>query len=438
MKQQISILQRSLAKDAWLSKDKLQLFMPRLGELPGLPATFEFINQAESSNASEEAIAEVIARDPALAARLLQMVNSPAYGLAEQLTSPAEAVAGLGVETVKSLILCLPLFTPSAPVEGAGLSLDQLWHHSFNVARLAARVVLRCIGSQRMAAEAYTAGLLHNVGPILLATNLSREYSLVVETARNIKCPLHESELKLLGVTSSQVGAHLLGLWGLPLPLLESTALHETPALTATLEFSVLTAVHVANVLAQEQTGGIAGLPLPELDAEYLATLELPSRSEAWRKLLDTVPKQEVVVEKPAEDRAGSSAPARKGGARPAGKFLVAAGMAAIMAAAVTLTRNRTPTGHAAASAVAEKAATAPGRTEGAKKVEAAKVSEAGSPFDSIIIQGIVYHAGHSIALINGQSLDVGARINGLEVISIEPSNVVLACNGTRKTFRLK
>ena len=70
--------------------------------------------------------------------------------------------------------------------------------------------------------------------------------------------------------------------------------------------------------------------------------------------------------------------------------------------------------------------------------MEETTTSAAGSAFDSLKIQGIVYHAGHSVALINGKALDVGERINGVEVVSIEPSKVVLACNGAQKTFRLK
>jgi HD-like signal output (HDOD) protein len=441
----VSILERSLALDAWLTNDKLRSFVPRLGKLPGLPASyFEVIKTAESPNASVESIAEVIARDPALTARLLQMVNSPACGLAEKITNPREAVSMLGIETVKSLVLCLQLFAQAAPVEGASLSLDQLWRHSFNVAKLAARVVLRCIGSERMASDAYTAGLLHNIGQIVLATNLAREYSVVVETARNLKCPLQEAELKLMGVTRHQIGAYLLGLWGMPLPLLESTALHDTPSLTKAVEFSVLTAVHVANVLASEQTGRIEGLLPPKLDAEYLATLELPNRPEAWRKFLDTAPKHVEVVDKPAEDaedaenRASSSAPARKKAARPGGKFLVLAGIAATIVVAVMLTRNEAPAAPKAAPASGQVAAPAPGAPVMARGTEATKAPPDESAFDSIKIQGIVYHAGHSIALINGKSLDVGDRINGVEVVSIEPSNVVLACNGVKKKFLLK
>jgi HD-like signal output (HDOD) protein len=435
----ISILERSLALDAWLSSDTLRSFVPRLGKLPGLPATyFEVIKKAESPDSSVEAIAEVIARDPALTARLLQMVNSPACGLAEKITSPGDAVSMLGVETVKSLVLCLQLFSQSAPAEGASLSLDQLWHDSFLVAKLAAKVVLRCLGSERMASEAYTAGLLHNIGQIVLATNLSREYSSVVETARSLKCPLQQAELKLMGVASNQVGAYLLGLWGMPLPLLESTALQDTPASTASVEFSLLTAVHVAKVLAHEPSKRGSGLPLPKLDAEYLATLELPTRTDAWRKFLATVPQHEEAAERPADHRAGSSAPARKEGARPVSKLLVAAGIMAVLVAVMTLRRDGATDGHGAVSAVAEKTAAPAQATQGAEAVEETTTSAAGSAFDSLKIQGIVYHAGHSVALINGKALDVGERINGVEVVSIEPSKVVLACNGAQKTFRLK
>jgi HD-like signal output (HDOD) protein len=440
----VSIIERSLALDAWLSNDKLRSFVPRLGKLPGLPATyFEVIKKAESPNASVETIAEVIARDPTLTARLLQMANSPACGLAEKITDPAEAVSMLGVETVKSLVLCLQLFVQSAPAEGASLSLDRLWHHSFSVAKLAAKVVLRCIASERMAGDAYTAGLLHNIGQIVLATNLSHEYSVVVETARNLKCSLQEAEMKLMGVTSTQVGAYLLGLWGMPLPLLESTALHNTPALTSMVEFSVLTAVHVANVLASEENPLVEGLPLPKLNAEYLATLELPSKPEAWRKFLATIPQHEVDTERPADSSPGASEPARQGRPRPTLKLLAVAGIAAIIVAVVMWKRNGTPAklsaeAHNAAPAVAEKIADAPPVKEKKDEKQAAKAAQTEAAFDSIKIQGIVYRAGHSTALINGQALDVGERINGVEVVSIAPSNVVLTCNGTRKTFKLQ
>jgi hypothetical protein len=69
---------------------------------------------------------------------------------------------------------------------------------------------------------------------------------------------------------------------------------------------------------------------------------------------------------------------------------------------------------------------------------ERTKATASESAFDSIKVQAIIYSANHPVTLINGSALDVGGRINGVEVVSIEPSNVVLTCNGEQRTFKLK
>lgn len=434
----ISIIERSLALDAWLSNDKLRLFVPRLGKLPGLPATyFEVMKKAESPNSSVESIAEIIARDPSLTARLLQMVNSPACGLTEKITSPGEAVSMLGLETVKSLVLCLQMFAEASPKEAAGLSLDQLWQHSFAVAKLASKIVLRCVGAERMASDAYTAGLLHNTGQIVLATSLSSEYAAVIEVARKRKCPVQEVELEMLGVTNNQVGAYLLGLWGMPLPLLEATALHHAPASAKSMEFSVLTAVHVANALAHEEAGKVNGLALPKLDAKYLESLELPTKPEAWRKLLASLAQNVPNHEAHRTERGNSPGPAPERAARPGRKlFLVAAGIAVLLAVAAGVWDHGAPLPHSTEKTVA---AAEPGATPAAAdETKVTEASSAGEVFDSMKIQGIVYSAGHAVALINGKAMDVGDHIGAAKVISIDASKVVLACNGEERTFTLK
>lgn len=433
----VSIIERSLALDAWLSNDKLRAFVPRLGKLPGLPATyFEVLKRAESPNSTVESIADIIARDPTLTARLLQMVNSPACGLGKKITSPSEAVSRLGLDAVKSLVLCLQLFAQSEPVKGASFSLEQLWHHSFSVAKLAAKLVLHCIASEGMASEAYTAGLLHNIGQIVLATNLSREYSAVVQAARKRECPLQEVELEQLGVTSNQVGAYLLGLWGMPLPLVESTALHLSPASASSIEFSLVTVVHVANVLAFEAHGPVNGLLQPKLDSKYLATLELPKTSDAWRKVLASTPVNEGKSESPTAQRAFSRSPAQKVNGRLALKIFAGLGIAGLVVAAIVLRQNVVQVAHTVTSSLSGTAAPDPSSPAGA--TEGTKEAAAGSPFDSIQLQTILYSAGHRVALINGRSLEIGDRIGDVKVVSIEPSKVVLACKGDLRTFNMK
>jgi hypothetical protein len=244
-------------------------------------------------------------------------------------------------------------------------------------------------------------------------------------------------------VTSNQVGAYLLGLWGMPLPLLESTALHLNPSSTTSMEFSVLTAVHVANVLACEETRRGNGLALPKLDSAYLATLELPKKTDAWRKFLASAPQPTSVMEHHDPSRARSSTPASKEGTHSPRNLLLVLGVAALALAAAAIWRHAAPVSRSPGSAHAQ-ATKAPSGNDADKATAAGPAADPIRPasdpaaFNSIKVQGIIYSVGHPMAMINGKSLGVGERINGVQVVSIDRTVVVLACDGAQKTFNLK
>jgi HD-like signal output (HDOD) protein len=283
----ISVVQRSFALDACLSSDQLRALAPRLRRLPCLPSTyFEVLKRVESRDANADSVGEVIARDPSATARVLQMVNSAAFALAQKVSDPSHAVLLLGLDTVKSLVLCLQVFSRGEQSKHAGFSLGDLWEHSSQVAKMAREIVLHETSDTRLANDAFTAGLLHDVGRIVIASNLPKEYAAIVAAAKQKSCPLHEEELAQLGVTHAQVGAYLLGLWGMTASLVEAAALHHVPRESSTQEFSILTAVHVANVFAYEGSKHEDGLPLPELDQVYLEALDLAHKPAIWRKAI--------------------------------------------------------------------------------------------------------------------------------------------------------
>jgi hypothetical protein len=256
-----------------------------------------------------------------------------------------------------------------------------------------------------------------------------------VETARERKCQLQDVEMEKLGVTSNHVGAYLLGLWGMPLGLVEAAALHHVPAQSTMAEFSLLTVVHVGNVLAYEENNPWKDIPPPKLDTEYLASLELPQKAKEWQKLLASTPKVEPVAEKRAAKSHRPTPVAQEEKRRlPIAKILGFAAFAAVVIALVIMREKVVPAVQAVSSMVQGTPAAATPKTNLAVAV-AAPVA---SPFDSIKLQAIIYSPKHPVTLINGKTLDVGERINGVEVISIQPSNVVLACNGEQKTLQLK
>ncbi len=168
-----------------MSSDQIRSLAPKLRRLPSLPsAYFEVLKQVESSSATIQSVGEVIMRDPALTARLLQMVNSAAFALAQKVTDPMDAVSLLGMETVRSLVLCLQVFSQNDTAKQSGISLDQLWDHSLSVAEMAREITRFQTHDDLLAGEAFTAGLLHDVGRIVIASNLPKEYANTVKFAR--------------------------------------------------------------------------------------------------------------------------------------------------------------------------------------------------------------------------------------------------------------
>jgi HD-like signal output (HDOD) protein len=279
-------LKRGLSLDIWLATDHLRKLVPKLRRLPSLPSTyFNLLKEIDSDNFTTQSIGAVIARDPVVTVRLLQMVNSAAFALAQKVTDPVDAVSLLGIETVKSLVMGLQVFSQSDAAREAGLSLEILWEHSLLVAKFAQQITLKQTGDVRLAGDAFTAGLLHDVGRIVIASNLPKEYAAIVAQARAESRPLHEVEAATLQVDHAEVGAYLLGLWGLPVEIVEATAAHHAPGQTAfAAEFTLLGAVHAANVFAHETGGQTDGLCLPELDLEYFKTIQLDNEVAGWRE----------------------------------------------------------------------------------------------------------------------------------------------------------
>jgi len=282
----VQALKRGLKLDNWLATDDLRKLVPKLRRLPSLPSTyFNLLKEIESSSATTQGIGSVIARDPVATGRLLHMSNSAAFSLAQKVTDPVHAVTLLGIETVKSMVMSLQIFSQTDMARGAGLSLEILWEHSLLVAKFARQITLKQTGDVRLAGDAFTAGLLHDVGRIVLASNLPKEYAAIIEAARKDSLPLHEEETAKLRVNHAEIGAYLLGLWGLPAEIVEATGGHHAPGQTVyATEFSLLAAVHAANVFAHESGGQTDGLSLPQLDEAYFKMINLADQLPAWRE----------------------------------------------------------------------------------------------------------------------------------------------------------
>ena len=270
----------------WMNIPAVNGLLPHMVRLPTVPELYtKVVSLLNSPHASIEDVGELIAKDPALTVKMLQIVNSAAFALGRSVTSAVEAVMFLGTERTKALILVAHTSLHYNLSACRGFSQDQFWRHAVATATLARQIMWTETLDAKLADEAFTAGLLHDVGKLLFAANLTEKYSEMLAVARTQKMGDAEAEQLAFGTTHAELGACLLGTWGLPLDFLRAVAWHQTPSKSGQNSFSVLTAVHVANAFDHGRNGTVDDASMLKLDRHYLARLGLTERWMRWREL---------------------------------------------------------------------------------------------------------------------------------------------------------
>lgn len=294
------ILKLAIAKtcklfDLLQDKAVIQL-VSKIESLPSLPTLHEKIMEMiNSSDASIKEIGDVIARDTAMTAKILQLVNSAFFGLPRHVSSPAQAATLLGMDTVKSLVLNIRIFSQFDLNKMPSSFLDKLWRHNITTGQLSKKISEKEKLEKTAIDHAFMAGLLHDTGKLILASNFPDNYRKALSLSEMAEISLWESEKKIFGITHAEVGAYLIGLWGLPVPIVEALAFHHYPSRSLEERFTPLTAVHLANIIEHEGPSGNGKGESSSFDTDYLKRLEVIDRLPVWRKLcIDTIRKGEI------------------------------------------------------------------------------------------------------------------------------------------------
>lgn len=280
-----STLERTESLRGLIHTQRLKQIVSQMDRLPSLPSLYlEVASELQSPNGSLRRAGEIIAQDIGMTARILQLVNSAFFGLRRLVTTPADAAVLLGSEILHSMVLSANAFSKFETPRMREFSLDELWRHSSSTAGIARKIAEMKLADKAVVADAYMAGLLHDIGKLVLASKLPEQYRQVLVAATRDHVPSTKAEFDILGCTHAEVGAYLLGLWGVPDAIVEAVALHHRPGDSSENSFTPLTAVHVADALEHESRAGARKEQAARADEEYLDALGLADRLPIWRE----------------------------------------------------------------------------------------------------------------------------------------------------------
>lgn len=243
-----------------------------LPTLPGVATTV--IELSNDPEVSPRTLADTVECDPAIATRLLKLVNSPYFGIRGTVVSIHQALVFLGVSNLRNLVLStcvMDLFSKDGEV--GSFSRSDLWLHS-----IATAITSRELAKQTRTGDpevAFTAGLIHDVGKVVLDRYFHEEFRRIVELMDTHHTAMVDAEIAVIGMDHAEVGFFLTQHWSLPLVLQEAVGYHHSPRRASQhqkLAALIGYADHVVRQLNQGNGGGQA----PALDEEFSSALPLP------------------------------------------------------------------------------------------------------------------------------------------------------------------
>ncbi len=252
-------------------KESIQTSIPTDSAIIG-----KVIQTIYAPDTSANDLAQIIERDPPLTAKILKAANSAYYGASTSINSLRRAVVVLGFDTIKELISAVSVsnfFFETGP-KATGIDRKGLWVHSVAVAK-AAQIISNRVGVGRPDV-AYTVGLLHDIGKIVLTILFPEYYKRVVSMAASKRCRIILAEQRLLNTDHAMVGKVLCELWNLPEDVTNAVFSHHDPSENSGDDFKLIRLIHLSDILARTLSFGDPGdQVVPEPSRSSLSLLGL-------------------------------------------------------------------------------------------------------------------------------------------------------------------
>lgn len=269
-----------------LGSESLRKLVAGINSMPSLPAIYHaVVQELQSEDTSIRKVGGLVSQDPGMTAKVLQLVNSAYFGLRRHINSPAEAASFLGLDIIKSLVLSEGVFSQFDETIVDAANLEAVRVHGLRTASIARRIARAELAGDTIADQAFLGGLLLDMGTLVLAANLPGEFLKARKLAEEERMSIWEAEQQLFGTTHAEIGAYLLGLWGIDDDVVAAVAYHHLPGKYPVTRFTPVTAVYIAGTLANASMQCDLQMQIESLDVEYVERLGLSGRLPDWLAL---------------------------------------------------------------------------------------------------------------------------------------------------------
>jgi HD-like signal output (HDOD) protein len=266
-----NIVNRCMQLHELLKDPRWRAVVGRIKQLPALPRTYANLRDTMArGDATVQDVSRVISADSAIAAKVLQIVNSAFFRLARRVTKIEQAVTYLGFLAIRNIAMSIELFSQWERGKlPEGFDPEQLQLQAQKIATVARALT----ANTPLVDDAMLSGLLHNIGYCVLVLECPDDMARATQLAHEQGIAIHEAQRQVIGATHAEVGAYLLGIWGLPYQIIEAVAFQHSARSVNQASFDVLAALAVAQVLVSaDNAETIEGVP----GDEYLQSVNAP------------------------------------------------------------------------------------------------------------------------------------------------------------------
>lgn len=275
------IIERAFQLQSTLNNQAIKDVVGKIDQLPVLPTVYKELTSALGDpDVTVKGVAGIVEKDVALSSKILQVVNSAFFGLPRTVSTVSNAVSMLGLNMTKNLSLTLKVFHGfEEDAKKLGFSISNFQSHCIQTGQIAKTL----LPVKFEAEAAFLAGTFHDLGKLILATKIQDKFKEIMAKLKTPDDDPCQVEMEILGITHAEIGAYLLGIWGLPNPIVEAVAHHHQPSRVPHSTMDIMGAVHVANYLSyikDKKTDKAVSL----LDSQFLLDLNLSDQITEWSK----------------------------------------------------------------------------------------------------------------------------------------------------------